>query len=312
MSGRKLAPELHGLLLVDKPEGLTSAAVVARVKRTLAQRKVGHLGTLDPFATGLLPVCIGEGTKIAPFLADDVKSYVGDIVLGVATDTLDRTGTIVEELPVPPWSTERLAKALAGVRGDVLQTPPMYSALKRGGVPLYRLARAGQSIEREPRPVRITVFDAAWIAADRLRFAVTCSRGTYVRVLAEDLGRALGTCAHLDSLRRTVCGAFSVTAAVRLDDLEAAAEEGRLPLLSPSAALGELRAVTVDERTSLSLRRGQQWALERLGPPRTSSETLRVAGHDGGLIAIVTATVAGTWQLARVFAADTPEPEPVR
>lgn len=310
MGSRKLAPELHGLLLVDKPEGLTSAAVVARVKRVLGQRKVGHLGTLDPFATGLLPVCIGEGTKIAPFLADDVKSYVGEIVLGVATDTLDRTGAVVEELPVPPWSTERLAKALVGFRGDVSQTPPMYSALKRGGVPLYRLARAGQSIEREPRPVRITVFDAAWIATDRLRFAVTCSRGTYVRVLAEDLGRALGTCAHLASLRRTVCGAFDVSAAVRLDDLETAAVGGRLPLLTPSSALGELRAVTVDDRTSLSIRRGQQWALERLGPPGTSGETVRVTDQDGGLIAIVTATAEGIWQLARVFAAD-PQPERV-
>jgi tRNA pseudouridine55 synthase len=311
MSVRKLGPELHGLLLVDKPEGLTSAAVVARVKRALGQRKVGHLGTLDPFATGLLPVCIGEGTKIAPFLADDVKSYVGDIALGVATDTLDRTGTVVEELPVPPWSTVRLAEALAGWRGDVLQTPPMYSALKRGGVPLYRLARAGQSIEREPRPVRISMFDAAWIAPDRLRFAVTCSRGTYVRVLAEDVGRSLGTCAHLATLRRTVCGVFSVSAAVRLDDLEAAAVAGRLPLLTPSAALGGLRAVTVDERTSLSIRRGQQWALERLGPPKASNETLRVADQDGGLIAIVTATAGGSWQLARVFAADTRQAESV-
>lgn len=311
MSSRKLAPELHGLLLVDKPEGLTSAAVVARVKRTLGQRKVGHLGTLDPFATGLLPVCIGEGTKIAPFLADEVKSYVGEIVLGIATDTLDRTGTVIEEAPVPPWSTERLAEALARFRGDILQTPPMYSALKRGGVPLYRLARAGQSIEREPRPVRITMFDAAWVGNDRLRFALTCSRGTYVRVLAEDLGRALGTCAHLATLRRTVCGAFTVTSAVRLDDLETAAAEDRLPLLSPSAALGELRAVTVDERTSLSIRRGQQWALDRLGPPKASSETVRVADPDGGLIAVVTVTAGGTWQLARVFAADTPQPEHV-
>src|SRR5688572_18068726 len=131
MRSREYAPELHGLLLVDKPEGLTSAAVVARVKRVLAQRKVGHLGTLDPFATGLLPVCIGDGTKIAPFLADDVKRYVGDIVLGTATDTLDRTGTVVEERPVPDWSTGRLAEALARFRGDILQTPPMYSALKR-------------------------------------------------------------------------------------------------------------------------------------------------------------------------------------
>lgn len=310
MSGRSAVPELHGLLLVDKPEGLTSAAVVARVKRALGQRKVGHLGTLDPFATGLLPICIGEGTKIAPFLADDVKRYVGDIVLGVATDTLDRTGAVIEASPVPPWSTARLARALAGLRGDIMQTPPMFSALKRGGVPLYRLARAGQSVERAPRPVRISTFDAAWIAPDRLRFAVTCSRGTYVRVLAADLGRALGTCAHLASLRRTACGAFGIDAAVGLDDLERLAAAGRLPLLTPSAALGELRAVVVDDRTGLSIRRGQQWALARLGAPHAAAEHVRVADRQGGLIAIATATATGAWQLARVFAPDATRAEP--
>ncbi len=304
MRSREHGPELHGLLLVDKPEGLTSAAVVARVKRILAQRKVGHLGTLDPFATGLLPVCIGEGTKIAPFLADDVKRYVGEIVLGVATDTLDRTGVVVDEQAVPPWRTVPLADVLARFRGDIRQTPPMYSALKRGGVPLYRLARAGQNVEREARPVRITAFDVAWIGPDRLRFAVTCSRGTYIRVLASDLGNALGTCAHLHTLRRTACGAFDLTAAVSLDDLEHAAAEGRLPLVKPAAALAELRAVVVDERTSLSIRRGQQWALERLGPPEAVSETVRVADRAGSLIAIVTATAEGAWQLARVFAAE--------
>jgi tRNA pseudouridine55 synthase len=296
------ARELHGLLLVDKPEGLTSAAVVARVKRTLRQRKVGHLGTLDPFATGLLPICIGEGTKLAPFLADDEKRYVGDIVLGAATDTLDRTGTIVETQPVPSFSTATLAAAVAGLRGDILQTPPMYSALKRDGVPLYRLARAGQTVERKPRPVRITRFDVAQTAPDRLRFAVTCSRGTYVRVLALDLGRALGTVAHLETLRRSGCGPFDVQQAVRLDALEDAARDGRLPLLTPSAALAGLRAVVVDEPTVGSIRRGQQGALAALGRPTTSGEVVRVADGEGELVAIAAATAdGGSWQLARVW-----------
>lgn len=299
--------ELHGLLLVDKPEGLTSAGVVARVKRMLGQRKVGHLGTLDPFATGLLPICIGEGTKIAPFLVDDEKRYVGEIVLGITTDTLDRTGTVVEAQIVPPFSSATLAAALGGLRGDILQTPPMYSALKRDGVPLYRLARAGQTIERMPRPVRIARFDVARTAPDRLRFAVTCSRGTYVRVLAHDLGRALGTGAHLETLRRSACGPFEVTAAVRLDDLERVAAEGRLPLLTPSAALAGLRAVTVDERTIGSIRRGQQRALAALGRPRRAGEVVRVASSEGDLVAIATATATAdgaTWQLARVMVGD--------
>jgi tRNA pseudouridine55 synthase len=294
--------ELHGLLLVDKPEGLTSAAVVASVKRTLRQRKVGHLGTLDPFATGLLPVCIGEGTKIAPFLADDVKRYVGEIALGVTTDTLDRTGTVVEQHPVPALSAERVAAAVAALRGDILQTPPMYSALKRGGVPLYRLARAGQTIERAPRPVRIVSFDVAQTGPDRLTFAVTCSRGTYVRVLAQDLGRALGTGAHLATLRRTACGPFDIRNALRLDDLERALTEGRLPLLTPSTALGALRAVEVDGRTVTSIRRGQQRALGALGRPRGAGEVVRIASRDGQLVAIAAATPDGAgWQLARVM-----------
>jgi len=300
---REGGPELHGLLLVDKPEGLTSAGVVAIVKRTLRQRKVGHLGTLDPFATGLLPICIGEGTKIATFLADDEKRYVGEIVLGTATDTLDRTGAVVEERPVPRLAPSDLAAAVAGLRGDIMQTPPMYSALKRGGVPLYRLARAGQTVERAPRPVRIAAFDVAQIARDRLVFAVTCSRGTYVRVLAQDLGRALGTVAHLATLRRTTCGPFDVRDAAALEDLTHLAAEGRLPLVTPSVALGALRALEVDSRTILSIRRGQQHALGTLGPPREAGEVVRLASARGELVAIATATSDGSrWQLARVMA----------
>ncbi len=294
--------ELHGLLLVDKPEGLTSAAAVAFVKRTLRQRKVGHLGTLDPFATGLLPVCIGEGTKIAPFLADDEKRYVGEIVLGVTTDTLDRTGAVVEQRAVPRISSAAMAGAVAGLRGDIMQTPPMYSALKRAGVPLYRLARAGQTVERAPRPVRVARFDVAQLAPDRLAFAVTCSKGTYVRVLAQDLGHALGTGAHLATLRRTACGPFDVRSAVRLDALEEVSAARQLPLLTPSAALGGLRAIEVDQGTITSIRRGQQRALGALGRPRGAGEIVRVATRQGELVAVVAATEDGTgWQLARVM-----------
>lgn len=302
MTMRDGARELHGILLVDKPEGLTSAAVVARVKRTLRQRKVGHLGTLDPFATGLLPVCIGEGTKIAQFLGDDEKRYVGEIVLGVTTDTLDRTGTIVERRSVPPLPTGRIAAAVAALRGDILQMPPMYSALKREGVPLYRLARAGQTIDRAPRPARIARFDVAQVASDRLRFAVTCSRGTYVRVLADDLGRALETGAHLATLRRTACGALEVRDAVALEDVAEAHEAGRLPLLSPSAALADLRAVELDGAAIAAIRRGQQRALGALGRPSAAGEIVRIASRAGDLVAIAAATEDGrTWQLARVL-----------
>jgi tRNA pseudouridine55 synthase len=178
----------------------------------------------------------------------------------------------------------------------------MYSALKRGGVPLYRLARAGRTVERAPRPVRILAFELAQIAPERLAFAVTCSRGTYVRVLALDLGRALGTVAHLATLRRTACGPFDVRDAVAVDDLSRVAEEGRLPLVQPSAALAALRAVEVDSRTIASIRHGQQRVLGTLGPPKAAGEVVRLASAAGELVAIVTATADGTgWQLARVM-----------
>ncbi len=300
MSGQtQPSAALDGILLVDKPEGLTSAAVVARVKRAV-KHKVGHLGTLDPFATGLLPICVGEGTKIAQFLAADSKRYVGEIVLGTTTDTLDRTGAVLESRPVPPIAPSMLATAVAPLRGAIMQTPPMYSALKRAGVPLYRLARAGHDVERAARPVHVTTFDVALIAADRLAFAIDCSKGTYVRVLAHDLGTALGTGAHLASLRRTVFGPFTLTDAVPLADVEELAARGALPLLSPSAAMTGYRAVVVDAPLIVAIRHGRQHALSALGAPRASGEVVRIESADGVLIAIAAAADDG-WRLARVM-----------
>lgn len=302
---RDRSPEtaaVHGILLVDKPEGLSSAAVVARVKHELGQRKVGHLGTLDPFATGLLPICVGEGTKLAQFLAADAKRYVGEIALGTVTDTLDRTGTVVERRSVPPLAPGAVARAVATLRGPIMQTPPMYSALKRDGVPLYRLARAGQEIARAPRPVQVTAFDVAVIAPDRLAFAVDCSKGTYVRVLAHDLGAALGTGAHLHSLRRTGFGPFRIDDAVPLDRLGRLAEAGALPLLSPSAAMTGYRAIVADAPLIAAIRHGRQYALRVLGAPRAVSEVVRIESADGALIAVAEAAGEEGWRLARVMA----------
>jgi tRNA pseudouridine55 synthase len=291
-----------GILLVDKPEGLTSAAVVACVKRALRHSKAGHLGTLDPFATGLLPICLGEGTKIAQFLAADAKRYVGEIVLGVATDTLDRMGTVVERRPVPALTAPMVAAGVARFHGTLLQVPPMYSALKRGGVPLYRLARAGQEIERAPRAVHVQRFDVAIIAADRLAFAVDCSKGTYVRVLAHDLGIALGTAAHLASLRRTGFGPFVIGDAVPLADVGERATAGALPLLSPSTAMTAYRAIVADADLIVAIRHGRQHALRALGSPRTAAEVVRIESADGALIAVAEAADEAHWRLARVMA----------
>lgn len=294
--------DMHGILLVDKPEGITSAAVVARVKRGLRQAKVGHLGTLDPFATGLLPICLGEATKLARFLAAEAKRYVGEIVLGVTTDTLDRTGTTIELRAVPPLAPATIAAALAGLRGPILQTPPMYSALKREGVPLYRLARSGKEVERVPRPVHVTTFDVAVVAPDRLAFAVACSKGTYVRVLAQDLGAALGTGAHVSALRRTGFGPFALADAVPLARVEALADDGVLPLLSPSAAMTAYRAVIADPALIAAIRHGRQQALHALGAPRTAAEVVRIESVDGALVAVVEAAGEAGWRLARVMA----------
>ena len=292
----------HGILLIDKPAGLTSAAVVARVKRILQQAKVGHLGTLDPFATGLLPICLGEGTKVAQFLAGDSKRYVGEIVLGAATDTLDSTGTIVERHSVPRLDSSAIALAVAGLRGEIMQTPPMYSAIKRDGVPLYRLARAGQEVARTPRQVRIARFDVAWLADDRLGFSVTCSKGTYIRSLACDLGKALGTVAHLGCLRRTAFGPFEIGEAVALDRLAEAEGAHAVALVTLSVALARYRAVVADAKTIAAIRHGQQHALGALGAPRAEAEVARVESETGELIAVVEATPgAAKWRLARVL-----------
>lgn len=299
---RPRAQALHGILLVDKPAGITSAGVVAQVKRTLDQKKVGHLGTLDPFATGLLPVCLGEGTKLAQFLVADDKRYVGEIALGTVTDTLDGTGTVLARRPVPPLVPAAVALAVRRLTGDILQTPPMYSALKQDGVPLYRLARAGREVEREPRRISVHRFDVAILTADRLAFAVHCSKGTYIRSLAFDLGEALGTGAHLASLRRTASGRFRLDDAVNLEDLEKARERGTLPIRSPSAALASYRAIVADGGTITAIRHGRQHALRALGTPRETAEVVRVESADGDLVAVVEAGPgADTWRLARVL-----------
>ncbi len=294
--------DLHGFLLVDKPEGMTSAAVVARVKRSLGLAKVGHLGTLDPFATGLLPICLGDATKLARFLAGEGKRYVGEIVLGVITDTLDRTGATIERRAVPALAPAAIGAAVARLRGTILQTPPMYSALKRDGVPLYRLARSGREVERAPRPVQIGAFDVALVGRDRLAFAIACSKGTYVRVLAHDLGAALGSGGHLSALTRTGFGPFVLAQAIPLAEVEARARDGTLPLLSPSMALTAYRAVIADPALITAIRHGRQQALRALGAPRCADEVVRIESVDGALIAVAEAAGDEQWRLARVMA----------
>ena len=291
---------LDGILLIDKPAGLTSAGVVREVKRRLGVSKVGHLGTLDPFATGLLPLAIGEGAKTVPFLNRERKAYTGTITLGRATNTLDSTGETTETAAVSPLTTERLEEAAKRFRGEIEQIPPMFSALKRSGVPLYKLARKGVELELDPRKVRIDSLSLAFATDGALALSVRCSKGTYVRSLARDIARALGTVGHLSSLRRTEFGPFELSNAVPLDGVSAAVT---LPIVTPREALAGMRELEAGERLVGEIRLGQQWGLAGLADARAPDEIAKVVSPRGELVAIVTAG-AGGWRILRVF----PEP----
>jgi tRNA pseudouridine55 synthase len=269
---------------------------VRDVKRRLALDKVGHLGTLDPFATGLLPLCLGEGSKVVPFLNQEDKAYAGRMRLGIATDTLDATGTETERASVPPVTAEVLAAVATRFTGEIEQVPPMYSALKRSGVPLYRLARQGIEVERAPRRVCIHSLRLRAESPDRVDFEVHCSKGTYVRSLAADLARALGTVGHLSTLRRTRFGAFSVDDAAPLEDVRPGVE---LALKSPREVLGTLRELAATDRLEAQIRKGQQWALSELPPPQVEAEMAKVVSP-GGLVAVLEAA-EGSWRIVRVF-----------
>lgn len=209
-----------GVLLVDKAEGMTSHDVVAVLRRKLDIKKVGHCGTLDPLATGLLLLTIGRGTKIQDLLMSEDKEYVGTLSLGTSTSTQDRQGEVVEERPVPQLSESEIRAAFEKFRGDFYQMPPMVSAIKQGGVPLYKLARQGKVVEREPRFVHVYRYTIDHIALPEIGFSVMCSKGFYVRTYAHDIGEALGCGAHLSSLRRTKSGRFDVANAISVDEIK--------------------------------------------------------------------------------------------
>ncbi len=209
---KSLSADPDGVLLVDKAEGMTSHDVVALARRKLATKKIGHCGTLDPIATGLLLLTVGRGTKVQDLLMSEDKEYAGTFMLGVTTDTQDRQGKVIQERPVP-------------ARGDFYQLPPMVSAKKHAGVPLYKLARQGKVVEREPRLVHVYRYTIDRIALPEIDFSVMCSKGFYVRTYVHDIGEALGCGAHLKSLRRTKSGRFDVANAITVDQIKNATRE---------------------------------------------------------------------------------------
>jgi tRNA pseudouridine55 synthase len=232
-----LNPTPDGVLLVDKAEGMTSHDVVALIRRKLEIKKVGHCGTLDPIATGLLLLTLGRGTKIQDLLMSEDKEYAGTLLLGVTTSTQDRQGAIINERKVPSLGEEKIRAAFEKFRGDFYQMPPMVSAIKRGGVPLYKLARQGKIVEREPRLVHVYRYSIDRIALPEIDFSVLCSKGFYVRTYVHDIGEELGCGAHLKSLRRVKSGRFDVANAISVAQIK---NTGREEILSRLLTLPEV------------------------------------------------------------------------
>lgn len=276
---------LSGVLVVDKPAGITSFGVVAAVRRRLRVRRVGHTGTLDPMATGVLPLCLGEATKLAPFLTATDKRYRATIRLGVATDTLDADGQIVRVDPperVAAVGRAEIEQALARFRGRVRQRPPAFSAIKVEGRRLHERARAGERVEAPEREVTIHELTLVEAAPAEITIEVACSKGTYVRSLAADIGAALGLGAHVTALRRLSAGRFTLEDAIPLDDVPADADAVRARLRSPAEALAHLPAIRLEGRALDDVRHGRRRPF-----PEAPVGLCRALDGEGRLVAVL-------------------------
>lgn len=273
---------VDGVLLLDKPVGLSSNDALIKAKRVMNAKKAGHTGTLDPFATGLLPLCFGEATKFSQDLLEADKTYEATVHLGIKTDTGDTEGEAIETLPVDV-TVEQIEAALARFRGPILQVPPMYSALKRDGKALYEYAREGIVLEREARPVTIHALELIDYEAPMLRIRVTCSKGTYVRVLGEDIGAALGTGAHLNALRRIQVGALTLDGMITLEALQAHAEPRSL-LAPVDALLSTFPAVELTPELAKRFLNGQRLALGKEAVAVPAEQGRVRVYHEGKLL----------------------------
>lgn len=303
---------MDGFLVVDKPAGPTSHDVVAAVRRLTGERKVGHTGTLDPLATGVLVLCLGEATKALPYLPEEEKIYRVEARLGQSTETQDAAGRVIEDCRDCAVAHGELAAALQGFLGDSLQLPPMYSAVKVDGAPLYRSARAGRTVERRPRPIKIKAITLDWPSAearpvlrygDVFGFTVIGSRGMYVRTLCHDLGQRLGCGAHLVALRRLASGPFRLEAAVTLEDLTRQVAASRL--IAIGEALSHLPAVHLGAEHVARVAHGNPVPA---APAGEVAETARAVAPDGRTVAVL-ARREGYWQPVRVFAAPAQGPD---
>lgn len=286
---------MTGFLIVDKPAGLTSHDVVNRIRRITGQRKAGHTGTLDPFATGVLPVALGEATKAIPFLDESVKEYSAALHFGIVTDTQDCTGTVIAERDWRLLAAESVPSLFSSFVGVQQQKPPMYSALKHNGTPLYKLARQGVTIDRKLRDIIIHSITLDDICLPEIRFTVRCSRGTYIRTLAHDLGEKAGCGASLTTLRRTATGPFRIERAFSLEQIEEIHRAGRISSVTVSLldALSHLPELPLTDKGAVSVSHGVQPVIDDLavaisdglGPGRQVTLTAK-----GKLIAIAEIT----------------------
>lgn len=266
MSKRQSGRNIHGILLLDKRLGVSSNKALQEVRRLYNANKAGHTGSLDPLATGLLPICLGEATKVSGMLLDDNKRYQVLIQLGIKTDSGDLEGNIIETKPVPELSSTDLATVLARFTGGIDQVPPMYSALKQAGKKLYELARAGQTVEREAR--RVTIFDLKLLdyRDGHLELEVYCSKGTYIRSLAEDIGESIGCCGTVKTLRRLQAGEFRLDQAFTLEQLQQCDDYQLLDkLINVDMPLANLPKVRLDENQTSRIMQGQALKLDEPG-----------------------------------------------
>jgi len=290
---------VDGLLIVDKPEGLTSLEVVREVKRRLGVRKAGHIGTLDPFATGVLPIAINEGTKLVPFIREESKEYEAVLKMGEETTTDDLTGKVISRKPWEQVPPEMIHTAFRSFLGKIRQIPPMYSAVKMNGKPLYRLARKGIEVERKERDVEIFNIHIEEVQLPKVRFSVSCSKGTYIRSLAKDIGKQIGCGAHLTQLRRVRSGPFTLEKAISWERLKNLSRTENVSpwLLSLREALSCLPELIGDERLVKKIRLGKEMVVRDFSPQPLpvfeKGEWLKITSPEEGLVAILRSEVRG-------------------
>lgn len=282
--------DIDGIIILDKPKGITSQKAVEKVKKLLNIKRAGHTGTLDPFATGVLPICLNRATKVIPFLDESFKEYEATLRLGVETDTMDNTGNVISEKDTGEVDRDDVLCAFSRFAGEIEQIPPMFSALKKDGVRLYDLARLGKEVERKPRTVTIERLELLELNPPFVRFHVRCSRGTYVRVLASDIGRELRRGGHLTELRRVKSGMFNIRHSITLEDVR----QGYMKLVSLPDVLTNIKKVPVADKAASQIKYGKQ--IRKSDLTSTDSAQFEVGEkiqvyHNSDLICIAEAVV---------------------